>query len=57
MHKRVLLVTGAPGIGKTTVVTKTIEMLKAEGLSVGGIISREIRDGKSRVGFEIVDLT
>ena len=57
MQKRVLLLTGNPGVGKTTVLTKTVEALKAEGIGVGGMISREAREGKMRVGFEILDLT
>lgn len=54
---RVLLLTGAPGVGKTTVLTKTVDALRARGVSVGGMISREVREGKVRVGFEILDLT
>ena len=57
MQKRVLLLTGAPGVGKTTVLIKTVEALKAKGISVGGMISREAREGNVRVGFEILDLT
>ena len=55
--KRVLLLTGAPGIGKTTILIKTVDALRAKGISVGGMISREVREGNVRVGFEILDLT
>jgi len=48
--------TGAPGVGKTTLLTKILDTLKANGISVGGMISREVREGKVRVGFEILDL-
>ena len=54
---RVLLLTGAPGVGKTTVLTKTVDALKAKGINVGGMISREVREGGVRVGFEILDLS
>jgi nucleoside-triphosphatase len=54
--KRVLLLTGNPGVGKTTVLTKAVETLKEKGFSVGGMISREVREGGTRVGFEILDL-
>ena len=54
---RVLLLTGAPGVGKTTVLTKTVDALKAKGVTVGGMISREVRKDGVRVGFEILDLT
>jgi len=57
LQKRVILLTGAPGVGKTTVLVKTAEALRAQGVSVGGMISREAREGNARVGFEIVDLT
>lgn len=56
MTKRVLLITGAPGTGKTTVLSKAVDMLKAKGLSVGGMISHEAREGRVRVGFQIVNL-
>jgi nucleoside-triphosphatase len=55
--KRVLLLTGAPGVGKTTVLIKAVEALKARGISVGGMVSREVRGCCGRVGFEIFDLT
>jgi nucleoside-triphosphatase len=48
--------TGSPGIGKTTVLTKTVEALKAQGYCVGGMLSREVRRNGVRVGFEILDL-
>lgn len=57
MKKRVLLLTGSPGIGKTTVLLKVVEALKAKGYSVGGMISREVRSCGTRVGFEILDLS
>jgi nucleoside-triphosphatase len=55
--KRVLLLTGNPGVGKTTVLMKTVNTLKGRGIRVGGMISREVREGGRRVGFEILDLT
>jgi len=57
LQKRVFLLTGAPGVGKTTVLAKTVDNLKAKGVSVGGMVSREAREGGVRVGFEILDLT
>ena len=52
-----LLLTGNPGVGKTTVLTKAVNLLKERGLSAGGMISREVREGGTRVGFEILDLS
>jgi nucleoside-triphosphatase len=48
--------TGNPGIGKTMVLMKTVNTLKEKGCCVGGMISREVREGGTRVGFEILDL-
>lgn len=55
MRKRVLLLTGNPSVGKTTVLLKTINALKEKGYCVGGMISREAREKGMRVGFEIMD--
>ncbi len=57
LEKRILIITGAPESGKTTVLSKTVETLKSHGISIGGMISREARNGYARVGFEVVDLT
>jgi len=51
-----LLLTGSPGVGKTTVLLKVVDALKTRGYSVGGMISREVRSRGVRVGFEILDL-
>ncbi|MBS7633468.1 NTPase [Candidatus Bathyarchaeota archaeon] len=56
MTRRLLLITGYPGVGKTTVLLRTVELLKAQGFKVGGMISREARYRGQRVGFEILDL-
>ena len=57
MEKHVLLLTGSPGVGKTTVLLRVVESLKTKGYSVGGMISREVRSGGARVGFEVLDLS
>lgn len=56
MPKRVLFLTGSPGVGKTTVLLKIVEALKAQGYVVGGMISREFRTCGARVGFEVLNL-
>jgi len=55
--KRILLLTGNPGVGKTTVLLKAAENLKARGYSVAGMISREVRSCGERVGFEVLSLS
>ena len=47
----ILVITGAPGIGKTTAVIHIARTLKDKGINVGGIVSRELRFNNMRVGF------
>lgn len=54
--KRLIFLTGRPGVGKTTVLIRAVEKLKESGYIPGGMISRELRDKGSRIGFEIINL-
>jgi nucleoside-triphosphatase len=54
--KHIILVTGSPGVGKTTVIMKAAETLKIQGYSVGGMTTQEKREDGNRVGFQILDL-
>ncbi|MEM2759993.1 MAG: NTPase [Nitrososphaerales archaeon] len=51
-----LIITGEPGVGKTTVIMGLVEMLRNRGISGGGIISREVRKDNVRIGFEFVNI-
>ena len=53
--KRLIFLTGRPGVGKTSVLLRAVDILKAKGYKIGGMISREVRESGVRVGFEIVD--
>jgi nucleoside-triphosphatase len=55
--KRLIFVTGPPGIGKTSVLLRSVNGLKDRGYEIGGMISREVREGGVRVGFEIMDFS
>lgn len=55
--ERVLLITGDPGTGKTTMIARIIYRVKSEGFTVGGIITKEVRKDGERTGFEILDLS
>ncbi len=50
----VLLLTGAPGIGKTTVIRRLAAKLETKRL--GGFYTEEIREGGERRGFRLVSL-
>jgi nucleoside-triphosphatase len=52
----ITVITGAPGVEKSTVVIRAARALKDRGLNVGGIVSRELRTNNIRVGFEFIDL-
>jgi nucleoside-triphosphatase len=57
VETRILLLTGEPGVGKTTLLLSIVESLRSMDISVGGMVSREVREGGIRVGFEVTDLT
>ena len=48
--------TGAPGVGKTTLIQRIHTHYKNKGLRIDGIITHEVREGDQRVGFKITDL-
>ena len=48
----VLLITGTPGIGKTTVIRRVADRVDAEGLR--GFYTEEIRERRERRGFRLV---
>jgi nucleoside-triphosphatase len=48
-----ILLTGLPGVGKTTVIRRLVEALERP---AGGFVTDEIREGGRRRGFKIVTL-
>jgi nucleoside-triphosphatase len=54
MELKNILVTGIPGVGKTTVLMKLLKELGE--LDAAGFCTREIREGRKRKGFELVGL-
>lgn len=51
---RAHLITGPPGVGKTSLVLSLLEKLPG---TKDGFYTREIREGGQRVGFQIADLS
>lgn len=51
---RLILLTGAPGVGKTTALRRVIDELRIEPLR--GFFTEEIRVGSARQGFRLVTL-
>jgi len=50
---RAYLLTGRPGVGKTTCLRKALDLLR---VPAGGFVTREIRDRGARVGFDLLTL-
>jgi nucleoside-triphosphatase len=53
-QKTNLLLTGLPGVGKTTVVRRVADRLR--GINARGFLTEEIREGGARKGFRITSL-
>lgn len=51
------LLTGPPGVGKSTVVAAVVLKLKSAGVIVGGCSTAERKAKGARVGFEVLNLT
>lgn len=50
---RIHLITGPPGVGKTSLLLSLLKTLPGR---KGGFYTREIREGRHRVGFQVTDL-
>jgi len=51
-----IFLTGLPRSGKSTVLINTIELLKKKGLKIGGFVTPEIIENKTRTGFYVKDV-
>lgn len=51
-----LVITGRPGVGKSTLFSTIISTLREHDIPVGGVMAPEVRVEGRRIGFKLVDL-
>ncbi|MBI4814271.1 MAG: NTPase, partial [Methanobacterium sp.] len=51
-----VLITGPPGVGKTTLLNEIKNKVRDSGHSIGGMYCPEIRENGRRTGFNIIDI-
>ena len=56
IEDKTILITGPPGIGKTTLMLKLEKYCREKGFRIGGIITQEVRENGERIGFKIRDI-
>ncbi|XP_031197694.1 cancer-related nucleoside-triphosphatase isoform X1 [Mastomys coucha] len=54
---RHVFLTGPPGVGKTTLIQKAIEVLQSSGVPVDGFYTQEVRQEGKRIGFDVITLS
>jgi nucleoside-triphosphatase THEP1 len=54
--QKVFIVTGSIGQGKTTFIQKIIKNFQSKGITLGGIYSPRVMQGKTTVGYDIIDI-
>ncbi len=53
---KVIILTGEKGAGKTTLLRRVIENIKAQNVSVGGILSPRVIENNVTIGYDVVDI-
>ena len=54
--RKIFLISGPVGSGKTTKVLKIIEDFRAKNISIGGLYSPRILEGETTIGYDVVDI-
>ncbi len=52
-----ILITGSPGIGKTSILNQIRMVIESYGYNIGGVYTPEIREDNKRIGFSIINLS
>jgi nucleoside-triphosphatase THEP1 len=55
-QRKIFIITGPVGGGKTTFAEKLSGLLREEGITAGGIISRKVKDTDDKTGYDIVNI-
>jgi nucleoside-triphosphatase len=55
-NKVFIVITGRPGIGKTTLVKRVVSKLVHDGIRVVGFYCPEVREGGKRIGFQVTSI-
>ncbi|XP_063427833.1 cancer-related nucleoside-triphosphatase homolog isoform X2 [Mytilus trossulus] len=53
---RIILLTGVPGVGKTTLIKEICKVLKTKSVNVQGFYTQEVRERGQRTGFSVITL-
>jgi nucleoside-triphosphatase THEP1 len=56
LSRRIFIVTGSVGEGKTTRIQEIVQDLKSQNISIGGILSPRIMENDTTIGYDILDL-
>jgi nucleoside-triphosphatase THEP1 len=54
--RKIFIISGVVGEGKTTQISKIVEFLKAKNIPVGGILSPRRMENDTTIGYDVVDI-
>jgi nucleoside-triphosphatase THEP1 len=57
LSRKIFIISGAIGQGKTTQIQKIVESLRKNNIAVGGIFSPRIMENDTTIGYDVVDIT